>query len=338
MAEKKKSEDKGTSNLPEQVEGSDHPAPLGEIEQGPSKFEQFLDAHQKKLIVLVLLLITGVSTYIIVDGLKKKKAIDAGEALVASKDPGDFRHVLKDYPGTPAAGTARLQLARSLWEEGENEDAKETLRAFISDAPDHPAQPGARMVLASFLLEEGEDEKGLTLLRELADDPKAAYIAPLALTRISDYERKAGNLEAAREALEQANNPNDKNSFMSQRRTEARLETLGVALPATVPRPKPPPPKINVPLLAADAPDSLNTPNDPAPTPEPAPAPTPEPAPAPTPEPAPAPTPEPAPVPTPEPAPAPTPEPAPAPTPEPAPAPTPEPAPAPTPEPSPGTP
>ncbi len=331
MAEKKKSEDKGTSNLPGQVEGSDHPAPLGEIEQGPSKFEQFLDANQKKLIVVVLLLITGVSAYIIVDGLKQKKAVTAGEALVASRDPGDFRHVLNDYPGTPAAGTAQLQLARSLWEEGESEDAKETLRNFIADAPDHPAQPGARMVLASFLLEEGEDEKGLTLLRELAADPKAAYIAPLALIRISDYERKAGNLEDARETLEQANNPNDKNSFLSQRLAEARLETLGVALPATVPRPKPPPPNIDVPFLAADAPDSLNTPNDPAPTPEPAPAPAPEPAPVPAPEPTPAPAPEPAPAPTPEPAPAPAPEPAPAPAPEPAPAPTPEPAPAPTP-------
>ena len=275
MAEKKKSEDKATSNVPGQVEGSDPPAPLGEIEQGPSKFEQFLDANQKKLIVVVLLLITGVSAYIIVDGLEKKKAVNAGEALVASNDPGDFRHVMNDYAGTPAAGTAQLQLARSLWEEGDGEDAKETLRKFISDAPDHLAQPGARMVLATFLLEEGENEKGLTLLRELAADPKAAYLAPLALIRVSDYERKAGKLEDARNSLKQANNPNDKNSYLSRSLAKARLETLGVALPAIVPRPKPPPPKIDVPLLAVDAPDSLNTPNDPAPTPEPAPAPTP---------------------------------------------------------------
>jgi len=319
MAEKKKSEDKGTSDLPGQEEGSDEPALLGEIEQGPSKLEQFLDAHQKKLILLVLLVIVGVSAYIIVEGLKEKNAVNAGEALVSAKDPGDFRNLIEGFSQTPAAGTAQLQLARSLWEEGDSEDAKTTLRNFISNSPDHPAQPGARMVLASFLLEEGEDEKGLAILRELAADANAAsaYIAPLALIRISDYERKAGNLDAARKALEQANNPNDKNSFLSQRLAESRLETLGVALPTTVPQPKPAPPKINVPLLAVDAPDSLNTPNDPAPAPEPAPAPTPEPAPAPTPEPAPVPAPEPAPAPAPEPAPVPAPEPAPAPAPEP---------------------
>ena len=42
-----------------------HPAPIGEIEHGPSKFEQFLDQNQKKLIIGVLVIIAAVSTLIV---------------------------------------------------------------------------------------------------------------------------------------------------------------------------------------------------------------------------------------------------------------------------------
>ena len=299
MAEKQKPEHPETSTPAGTPEGSDHPAPLGEIEQGPSKVDKFLEAHLKKLLILLSLVVLGVGFYIVNKGLKEAKEVKAGEALVSAKNQGDFRNVVKEFPGTAAAGTAQLELARSLWAQGDNQDAKTTLGNFITETPDHPAIPVARMLLASYLQEEGEDELALEHLRAVAADSKAGYLAPLALIRISEFEQKSGNLEAARETLERANDPNDNNSFLSQNMVQNRLDTLGVELPTTVPKPKPPPPKIDVPLLAADAPDSLNTPNDPAP--EPAPAPTPEPAPAPTPEPAPAPTPEPAPEPAPEP-------------------------------------
>ncbi|MEC9055735.1 MAG: tetratricopeptide repeat protein, partial [Verrucomicrobiota bacterium] len=282
MAEKQKPEHPETPTPAGTPEGPDHPAPLGEIEQGPSKVDQFLEAHLKKLLILLSLAVIGSGIYIVLKGLKDANEVNAGEALVSAKDPGGFRNVIKEYPGTAAAGTAQLQLARSLWEEGNNEDAKTTLRNFITDTPDHPALPVARMALASFLQEEGENELALDHLRAVADDPKAGYLAPLALIRVSEFEQTSGDLEAARKTLERANDPNDNNSFLSQNLVQNRLDTLGVDLPATVPKPKPPPPKIDVPLLAADAPDSLNTPTDPAP--EPAPAPTPEPAPAPTPE------------------------------------------------------
>ena len=121
MAEKKKSEDTGKSDAPEQQEGPENPALLGEIEQGPSKLEEFLDAHQKKLFCLVGLLIVGVSGFIIVDGLKEKKEVDAGQALVSSKDREDFenlilceRPVLLPALGNPLTTTSNLERLAQL--------------------------------------------------------------------------------------------------------------------------------------------------------------------------------------------------------------------------------
>ena len=241
------SEDKPKSDAPADKEGSDEPSPLGEIEQGPSKFEEFLEKHQKALFTALILGIIGLASFIVVKGLRELKEENAGEALVSSKDPGDFRNVIKDYDGTAAAGTAQVQLARSLWVDQEFEEAKQTLKDFIKNSPDHPAQPTARMVLADFLLEESEEdtdttkqEEAIAILQALADDEKAIHLAPLALIRIADYEIAQGNDDAAREALERAASPDTKNSLLIQDVAGQRLASVGVKLPKIVPRPKPP--------------------------------------------------------------------------------------------------
>ena len=321
MAAKQKPEDTESPSAPGLPEGSDPAIPLGEIDQGPSAVDRFMEAHQTKLLIGLALLVIGAATMIVISGMEDIREAEAGEALVAAKDPTDFRNLIKEFPGTAAEGTANLQLARALWDEGEREDAKQLLEQFIEKTPAHPAQPAATMTLASFLREEEEQERADEMLLSLAQNPEAKYLAPLALLRASASQEQSGDIEGARDSLEQASEPSLSGSFLSQRMVESRLETVGIVPPVTIPRPKPPPPKINVPLLAPDAPDNLNTPSGAAPESalEPTPEPAPEPAPEPTPEPAPEPTPEPAPEPTPEPAPEPTPEPAPEPTPEPAP-------------------
>ena len=314
MAAKQKPEDTESPSAPRLPEGSDPAIPLGEIDQGPSAVDRFMEAHQTKLLIGLALLVIGAGVMIVVSGLDEIKETEAGEALVAAKNPTDFRNLIEEFQGTAAEGTANLQLARALWDEDDREGAKTLLEQFIAKTPAHPAQPAAKMTLASFYREEGDTDRADKLLLSLAQNPEAKYLAPLALLRVSASQEQSGDIEGARDSLEQASDPSLSGSFLSQRMVESRLETVGIVPPVTIPRPKPPPPKINVPLLAPDAPDSLNTPSGAAP--EPAPEPTPEPAPEPTPEPAPEPTPEPAPEPTPEPAPEPTPEPAPEPTPE----------------------
>ncbi len=297
MAAKQKPEDTESPSAPGLPEGSDPAIPLGEIDQGPSAVDRFMEAHQTKLLIGLALLVIGAGVMIVLSGLEEIEETQAGEALVAAKNPTDFRNLINEFQGTAAEGTANLQLARALWDEGtreKREDAKDILTQFIKRTPAHPAQPAAEMTLASFLREEGEQERADEMLLDLAKNSEAKYLAPLALLRASASQEKSGDIEGARDSLELASDPSLSGSFLSQRMVESRLETVGIVPPVTIPRPKPPPPKINVPLLAPDAPDSLNTPSGaaPEPTPEPAPEPTPEPAPEPTPEPAPEPTPE----------------------------------------------
>ncbi|HBM77432.1 MAG TPA: hypothetical protein DD438_04925, partial [Verrucomicrobiales bacterium] len=273
MAAKQKPEDTGSPSAPGLSEESDPATPLGEIDQGPSAVDRFMEAHQKKLLILIGLLVLGWGTVIVISGMKDIRETQAGEALVAAKDPGDFRNLIEEFKETAAEGTAQLQLARSLWDEGAGEDAKKILEKFIdSDSPAHPAQPAAQMALSSFLREEGEQEEADEMLLALAKKSEAAYIAPLALMRASASQEQLGKIDDARNSLELATDPSLSGSFLSQRMVEARLETVGVIPPETVPRPKPPPPKIDVPFLAPDAPDSLNTPSGAAPAPAPEPA------------------------------------------------------------------
>ena len=173
---REKSQDTGKSDAPEQQEGPENSALLGEIEQGPSKLEE-ADAHQKKLFCLVGLLIVGVSGFIIVDGLKEKKEVDAGQALVSSKDREDFENLIKERPDT-SSRTAQVQLARALWDEGDSEKSKKTLRDFIAAIRSMPPSPTPAWVLASYLLEEGEDEEAIQILRELCPTPRPLTSPP----------------------------------------------------------------------------------------------------------------------------------------------------------------
>ena len=158
MAAKQKSEETGSPSAPGRSEESGPTSPLGEIEQGPSAAERFLEANGKKLLLLVGLAVIGTGALIVASGLKEVQEEKAGEALVSAKDPGDFRNIIDGFPGTAAEGTARLRLALLLWDEGERDSAKKVLEDFIAQTPDHPAQPPARMTLSSFLRDEGNED------------------------------------------------------------------------------------------------------------------------------------------------------------------------------------
>lgn len=212
MAKNNTSEDPSKSDPLQKNEEPDSPTPLGEIEQGPSKFDEFLENNQKKLLLFCLLIVIGVSGWIVINGMREAKERNAGEALVAAKDMGDFRNVIEQFAGTAAAGTAQVELAQRQWEDGLREDAIKTLKDFIENNAAHAAHPSARMALASFYLEQGEMEQGTALLEELADDQQAGHVAPLALIRLGDVESAAGNVEAAREAYTRVSDPESKSA------------------------------------------------------------------------------------------------------------------------------
>jgi len=259
MAKNNKSEAPSKSDPLQKNEEPDSPTLLGEIEQGPSKFEEFLENNQKKLLLFCLLVVIGVSGWIVIKGMRDAKERSAGEALVAARDMGDFRNVIEQFAGTPAAGTAQVELAKKQWDDGLREDAIKTLKDFIENNADHAAHPSARMALASFYFDDGEIEQGTAILEELADDKQAGHVAPLALIRLGDVKSAAGNVEAAREAYTRVSDSQSKSAPQVKLLATGRLNTLGVTLPISIPRPdpnKPAPRPIRAPLLPEDAPDN----------------------------------------------------------------------------------
>ena len=58
-------------------------SPIGEIAHGPSGFDAFLDANQKKLMVIASLLVIGVVVYVIVTGLQQAAREEAAAEILS---------------------------------------------------------------------------------------------------------------------------------------------------------------------------------------------------------------------------------------------------------------
>ena len=178
-------------------------APIAEIDLGPSKLDQFLDNHQTKIIILAILVAIGVVAYVIYDGLAQAKANDAGAALLSSQQSSDYETVIKTWPESNAAASARLLLADIQWPNSED-DSIATLEEFINSFPEHPSIGTAKTSLGLRLLDQGKTEEAREILSEVADNGSYSYIAPMAAIALGDIAKAAGDTSNASEWYEKA--------------------------------------------------------------------------------------------------------------------------------------
>lgn len=172
-------------------------APLAEISQGPSAFEQFLDRNQKNLIILSILIALGTGAYVVYSGIEESKEITAGNALNKAEDLASLQAVVSDHAQTKASQSAMILLADKQWSEGQQEAALATLRNFISANPKHPGLGSAKASLGAKLMAQGKSADAATILQELADDPTQRFTAPFALIALGDMARAAGDAAKA---------------------------------------------------------------------------------------------------------------------------------------------
>ncbi len=217
---------------------SSAPAPIAEIDHGPSKLDQFLDNHQKKLIIAAVLIALGVVAYVIYDGLAEAKAQESGAALLGSKKVSEYQDVIKQWPDSKAAASALLLMADLQWADSQP-DSIATLEDFIEKYPEHPALATAKTSLGLRLLEQGKTDQATAILSEVADSDTATYIAPLACIALGDIAKEAGKPQQAKTWYEKAQlDPNQEgNAFKDIAAT--RL-TLVNAKPPTKIKPAPP--------------------------------------------------------------------------------------------------
>jgi predicted negative regulator of RcsB-dependent stress response len=213
--------------------------PLGEISQAPPALEVFLDRHQMKLIVLAVLLALFAIAYVVYEGIETSKQDSAGAQLVKAENISELQQVVNNNAGTAAADSAKILLAEKQWEDGQQDDAIETLETFVGGDAAHPARPSALASLATKLLSQGKADEAEEMFNEITADPDASYIAPYAWISLGDIQLAKGDKDAAAKAYETVEREYFDSPF-SQQAMQRRLllkaaPPVEVAAPITVP-------------------------------------------------------------------------------------------------------
>jgi len=216
-------------------------APLAEISHGPGAFELFLDRNQKSLIVLLILIILGVAGFVVFQGIQDGVRTTAANALYRASDTAALRKVTEEHAKTPAGATARILLAESLWNDGQQEASIEAINSFLASSPKHPGVPAAKASLAAKKMAQGKSAEATAAFQDIVDDPTSSYLAPYALLCLGDISASAGDKNQAKKFYDQAQSQFP-NSGFNQKITQ-RIASLNSTPPTEIdPPPAPPEP------------------------------------------------------------------------------------------------
>jgi tetratricopeptide (TPR) repeat protein len=216
-------------------------SPIGEISQEPSAFDAFLDANQKKLMIVGILAILGIIGYVIFDGLRKLSAKNAAGEVAAARTVPEFDTVSKDHEGTNAGGSALILKSQLLWDDQQKEEAIKALESFISSYPEHPAIGNAYASLGSYQQQLGNIEGAKAAYEKSAETTSSA--SSLALLSLGDLARSAGNGEEAKAYYDRIVAEYEDSHFHVKSMARDRLKLIGVNAP-TEKAPEPPKPDL----------------------------------------------------------------------------------------------
>jgi predicted negative regulator of RcsB-dependent stress response len=236
------------------------PVPLGEIIQGPSPFEKFLESNQKILAVGAVVMALSIGAYMIYRTIEADHRADAGAALSAAKDIADLEKIKNDFSGTPSAASATLAIAEKQWSNTQQDEAIDTLKGIIQQNPNHPVQLLAKSTVAYRLLAQGKTGDAEVAFQAVIDNPDSHFLAPAALIALGDIAKKSGNKEKAELNYNKVGKEYSDSKF-AQIATE-RLKFINFQAPVEVeapPTPQAPPASISQPdAPPTDPTDALN--------------------------------------------------------------------------------
>lgn len=259
---------------------ADHPntpAPLAEISQGPSAFEQFLDRNQKNLVILSILGALGAAGLIVYRGIEKSNEETAGAELAKAEDVAAYQAVANNHGKTLAARSALILLADKQWADNQQDAAIATLRKFISENSDHPALSSARASLGAKLMTQGKAGDATKEFEAIIENSEARHVAPYALLCLGDLAAGAGDLDKAEAQYKRIKTDFSDSDFAQS--ADTRLKTLRAKAPVEI-EPPPAPPKPETPagtlpgaptITPGGTPNIQVTPVEPAPAQTPAP-------------------------------------------------------------------
>lgn len=205
------------------------PSPIGEISQEPSAFEAFLDANQKKLILLGILAVICLVVYVIWTGLGRKAEEEAAAAVAKARTSPDYELVSQEYDGKSAGGSAILLKSQLLWGDQQQQEAIEALETFVSKYPEHPAVGSAYASLGSYQRQLKRLDKAKEAFKKAVDSESAA--SSLALLSLGDLELQAGEDENAEGIYKEIISKYESSHLQVKSMAQARLKLINVKSP-----------------------------------------------------------------------------------------------------------
>ena len=206
------------------------PSPIGEISQEPSAFEAFLDAHQKKLLLLGIVAIIALVIFVVVDGLQKIENEKAAAEVAAARTVPEYESVAQKHASRNAGGSALIYKAQLQWRDQQKQEAIKTLEGMIQSYPEHPAIDSALSTLASYQHQEGNIEKAKENFQAASE--KNGPTSSLALLALGDIAREEGDLVKAKELYTSIVDQFSTSHPQVKTLAEQRIELVGVTPPS----------------------------------------------------------------------------------------------------------
>ncbi len=218
---------------------------IGEIAIGPSRHEQFLNAHYKKLMwggITLGIVAGGVIAYFshrndmqheaAASVVQAMKITAPGEGIASADeyDAATLRSLLQNHASTPSAATAEMLSALSLLAKGD-ETGIAALNTVANGNGSLPLRARALAALGTYELQQGKDSAPTwTRITQMEANPYSA----LAYLMLGDIASSKGDKDAARTWYEQCKSKCPTSALVTDKTVEMRLTLLDVDAPTPV--------------------------------------------------------------------------------------------------------
>ncbi len=218
---------------------------IGEIAIGPSKHEQFLNAHYKKVmwggITLAIAAGCVIAFFSHRNDMRQEAAAQVVQAMkhvgpgngiasAAEYDAAVLQQIRQEFSATPSAVTAELMNGLALIAKGD-EAGVAALESVAAGTAPVALRARALAALATYQLENEKDSVPTwTRITQMEASPYTA----LAYVMLGDLAKEKGDKEAARNWYEQCKSKCPTSVLVTDKTVEMRLTLLDVDAPTPV--------------------------------------------------------------------------------------------------------
>lgn len=162
--------------------------------------DEFWEEHKTKIIGAVVLVLVLAFAFIAWKGIEEKKRSEAMTAFANASQPEQWRAVMDQFPGTPAAQNSGLLLAAALRDQGDLPASDLVYNELLSAKKTFALQSAAALGLAQNQIlrsSGGNIDEAVSSLQSVATGYPGEYTAAYALYTEGDLLLSAGREEDA---------------------------------------------------------------------------------------------------------------------------------------------